>query len=147
MKDLLKSLNDLKDKREGRRPVKKVALKSKKVDLSLKDDLLTALEDSQQITKNIDDLMADHYNRLFEIIDSSSNVDNLFNEYEQKIENVDELFNEFKDMLNDLGLESSDVLTDNSERVAMAKERFEQVKEELEVYKNVVQMAEKGLKG
>ena len=144
MSNLIKELNRLKYKKQRKN---KVSLKSKKVDLSLKDDLLTALEDSQQITKNIDDLMADHYNRLFEIIDSSSNVDNLFDEYEQKIENVDELFNEFKDMLNDLGLESSDVLTDSSERVAMAKERFEQVKEELEVYKNIVQMAERGLKG
>ena len=87
MKDLLKSLNDLKDKREGRRPIKKLDLKSKKVDLSRIEDLEKDYEDYiKKLLSTMNDVLTpinaakENLQRVEDCIDDSQELHDKFRE-------------------------------------------------------------------
>ena len=144
MKDLLKSLNDLKDKREGRRPVKKVALKSKKVDLSLVDEINYKYEDLRDETGRLsystEEWFDEKFNEFYQLRGDLMSV--YFQNSEAFISEADvagdkEILEQIKEKSDELGMDVTDVYPNYTEHLEelnylnYLEERFDKQVQEL----------------
>ena len=144
MKDLLIALNSLKDKREGRRPIKKVALKSKKVDLSLVDEINYKYEDLREETGRLsystEEWFDEKFDEFYKLRGDLMSV--YFQNSEAFISEADvagdkEILEQIKEKSDELGMDVTDVYPNYTEHLEelnylnYLEERFDKQVQEL----------------